>query len=125
MRAMTLRFMMPQPGQHIQRLRRVYREFTDQHGRRFGAQADMASNQPIGEFAPLGCDPPWMPPMQYAKFRRDGDLQFQWDYETMASELAVHATAYFQNAITFAREHNNPEPEMGGPVHPTIRIVLG
>lgn len=113
----------PQPGQSLQRARRVWRIFTDQHGRRFGAQADMANNQPIGEFQPQGFNPPWLPPMFYAKFRQEGDLEFRWDYTTLATEWADGAAAYYRDAINFAMEHNKPVPEPGGPVDRSIRVT--
>lgn len=122
--------MMIQPGQHLQRLQRVEREFTDEHGRKFFAWADKASNQPIGEFQPMGFDPPWLPPMRYVQFRRDGDLHFVWQYETLAAEYADAAQRYYQEAITMAMEKNitnwdGSEIEIGGPVPMKIRIVLG
>ncbi len=113
----------PQPGQSLQRARRVWRIFTDQHGRKFGAQAEMMTNQPIGEFQPQGFNPPWLPSMMYAKFQQDGDLEFRWDYTTLAREWADNAAAYYQDAINFAIEHNKPVPEPGGPVDRTIRIT--
>ena len=121
---------MVQPGEHLQRLQRTGREFTDQHGRKFFAWADKASNQPIGEFQPMGFQPPWLPPMRYAQFRRDGDLHFVWQYETLATEYADAAQRYYQEAITMAMEKNitnrdGSEIEIGGPVPMKIRIVLG
>lgn len=115
----------PQPGQSLQRLRRVWRVFTDQHGRRFGAQAEMSTNQPIGEFQPQGFMPPWLPPMRFAKWREVGDLEFRWDYQTYAEELGGMTAAYYQDAVKFAIENNKPEPEVGGPVDRSIRYVLG
>lgn len=113
------------PGQSLQRIRRAYREFTDQHGRRFGAQADIATSQPMGEFTPLGCNPPWLPPMRYAKFRQDGELHFRWLYEDLAAEWSGITAQYYQDAVKFALEHGKPEPELGGPVDRSIRYVLG
>lgn len=113
------------PGQHLQRIRRTEREFTDQHGRKFFAWADKATNAPIGEFQPMGFQPPWLPPMRFAKFRRDGDLFFAWQYDSMANELAGGSQAYYQEAIEFALQHNKPEPEVGGPVHHSILFAKG
>lgn len=79
----------PQPGQSLQRQKRTFRVYTDQHGREFEAVADMATNQPIGELNPKGFTPPWLPPMRFAKWRQDGDLQFRWDYDTMANVMAL------------------------------------
>lgn len=117
---------MVQPGEHLQRLQRTDREFTDQHGRKFFAWADKSTSQPIGEFQPMGFQPPWLPSMRYAKFRRDGDLHFVWQYHSLASELADATQRYYQEAILFALEKNIlPEPEVGGPVAPKIRMVFG
>lgn len=115
----------PQPGQSLQRERRAWREFTDEHGRRFGAFSDIATSQPIGELTPLGCNPPWLPPMRFAKWKKVGDLHFTWDYDTMAAELGGDTAQYYQDAVKFAVENNKPEPEVGGPVDRTIRYVLG
>jgi hypothetical protein len=115
----------PQPGQSLQRQRRVWRVFTDQHGRKFGAQADMATNQPIAEFQPQGFMPPWLPPMRFAKWHAVGDLDFRWDYETMAAELGGITAQYYQDAVKFAIENNKPEPDVGAPVDRSIRYVLG
>lgn len=121
---MTTPIMLP-PGQSLQRIRRTLRTFTDQNNRQFEAQSDIATSQPIGEFTPRGCNPPWLPPMRYAKWRADGDLAFRWDYEGMANELAGITAQYYEDAVKFALEHNKPEPEIGGPVDRSIRSVLG
>ena len=113
------------PGQSLQRKSRVYRTYTDQHGRKFGAVADAMNNQPIGEFTPLGCNPPWLPPMRFAIFTDDGSLDFRWAYEIMAAELAAGTAEYYQDAVKFAIENNKPEPDVGGPVDRSIRYVLG
>ena len=113
------------PGQSLQRQARVYRTYTDQHGRKFGAVADARNNQPIGEFTPLGCNPPWLPPMRFAVFTDDGSLDFRWAYEIMAAELAAGTAEYYQDAVKFAIENNKPEPDVGGPVDRSIRYVLG
>lgn len=117
--------MMLAPGQSLQRIRRALRVYTDQHGRQMEAQADIATSQPIGEFRPLGCNPPWLPPMRYAKFRADGELTFRWAYEELAAEWSGITAQYYEDAIKFALEHNKPQPEIGGPVDRSIRYVLG
>lgn len=114
-----------QPGESLQRNARVWRIFTDQHGRKFGAESDIATSQPIGELMPQGFCPPWQPPMRFATWRRVGELDFRWDYETMAAELSGVTAEYYQDAVKFAIENNKPEPEIGGPVDRTIRYVLG
>lgn len=115
------------PGQSLQRMRRTQREFTDQHGRKFFAWADLATNAPIGEFQPMGFMPPWMPAMRYAKFIKDGDLHFVWQYATLAADLSEMATAYYNEVIQFATDKDKDEwvPEMGGTVHPRMRHVFG
>lgn len=115
----------PQPGQSLQRERRTYREYRDQHGRVFASQADALTGMPIGELMPQGFTPPWQPPMRFAKFAKINDLTFRWDYETMANELAGDTDQYYRDAIIFAIENNKPEPEVGGPVDRSIRFVLG
>lgn len=119
------------PGDHLQRMQTVYRIFTDQHGRKFGAQSDFRNQQPKEELRPVNDDPtnqftpPWLPPMQYAKFRPDGSLTFRWDYNTMATDLSEMSVDYYQRAMEFALEHNKPEPELGGPIDRSIRFLLG
>jgi hypothetical protein len=113
------------PGQHLQRIRRVSRTFTDHHGRHFYAEADAASNQPIGELQPIDSCPPWRPPMRFAKFKRDGDLNFTWDYQSMADELAAEVASYYEAVTKFALEHNLPEPEIGGVVDRRLQAIYG
>jgi hypothetical protein len=72
---------------------RVFREFTDQHGRVFEAWSDMATNQPIGELNPKGFSPPWLPPMRFAAWQRVGDLHFRWEYQKMSAELGGDTAA--------------------------------
>lgn len=115
----------PQPGESIQRMRRDYRQFTDQHNRIFGAQAEIATSQPIGELMPEGFSPPWLPPMRFAKWAKTGHLHFRWDYATMAAELAGDTSTYYQDAGRMATEKGETEPEIGGPVPRWIRNVLG
>lgn len=117
------------PGESLQRLARVYREYTDQHGREFTAQADVRTNQPIGELTPQNdgpnaFSPPWLPPMRFAKFRKDGELKFRWDYNTMANELAGDTANYYTDARKIAIREKLPIPEVGGMVDPLIRDVL-
>ena len=119
------------PGESLQRKQTTYRIFTDQHGRRFAAQSDIRNQQPKEELRPVNDDPkhafspPWLPPMRFAKFTDDGSLTFRWDYGTMATELSGDTADYYQHATEFALEHNKPEPELGGPVHRSIRLILG
>src|SRR5689334_11451746 len=116
----------PQPGQSLQRMRRVWRIFTDQHGRKFGAQADMATNSPIAEFQPQGFMPPWLPPMRYAIFAQTGDLEFRWDYDTLATEWSGGTAQYYEEAGKLALQMPGdiPVPEIGGEVDRRIRLVL-
>lgn len=113
------------PGQHVQRMQTVYREFTDQHGRVFGAQCDIRNQHPKEELKPVGFAPPWLPPMRFARFAADGSLRFAWDYVTMATELSGDAASYYQEVSEFAIDQGMPLPEMGGPVDKKIRLVKG
>lgn len=112
-----------QPGESLQRKARVWRIFTDQHGRTFGAQADVSTNQPIGELMPQGFSPPWLPPMRFAKWRREGELEFRWDYETMAAELSGGIAEYYAEVSNFMTDHMPHEaiPEIGEPVPGRVR----
>lgn len=118
-------FGVSQPGSHLQRERRVAREFTDQHGRTFYAEADAMTNQPIGDLVCTSHRPPWVPPMRFAKFAKDGDLKFTWDYEVMIDELAGLVAGYYEEATKFALEHNIETPEVGGVIDRRIRSVFG
>lgn len=116
-----------QPGQHLQRQQRGYTEaFTDQHGRHFGAHFDRGNLKPIGEFTPIGHNPPWLPPMRFIVWASDG-FDFRWDYETMANELAADAAAYYDDVAKFMLDHlpNETVPEVGDPVPKRVRQVLG
>ncbi|HEX7123823.1 MAG TPA: hypothetical protein VF178_15710 [Gemmatimonadaceae bacterium] len=117
----------PQPGQSLQRARRAWRIYTDQHGRRFGAQAEMATNAPIGEFQPQGFNPPWLPTMRYAKFAQTGDLEFRWDYDAVAEDWSAQAASYYDEAIKLALQLPGDirVPEVGGEVDRRIRAIAG
>lgn len=114
-----------EPGQSLQRLARSGRFYTDNHGRKFFAMADNATQQPIEEMRPFGFTPPWTPPMRFAKFEKDGELHFRWDYQSMADELSADIAAYYEQATKFALEHNLPVPEVGGVVDRRISAVFG
>lgn len=122
---------LPQPGQSLQRQRRVWRIFTDQHGRRFGAQADMGNNQPIGEFQPQSVNgftiAPWYPAMPYAKFAQEGDLEFRWDYTRLAEEWSGGTASYYEEAGKLALQipGDVPVPEVGGQVDRRIKLIMG
>lgn len=122
---MTAPMQIMNPGESLQRNRRSPRHYTDQHGRVFYATADGISQQPIGELQPVGFRPPWQPPMRFAKWRRDGDLNFRWDYQSMADELSADVAAYYEQATKFALEHNLPVPDVGGVVDRRISAVFG
>lgn len=113
------------PGDSLQRMRRASRQYTDERGRLFYAEADAISQQPIGEMRPVGWVAPWLPPQRFAKFRRDGELSFRWDYQSMADELAADVAAYYEQATKFALEHNLPVPDVGGIVDRRIAAVFG
>lgn len=113
------------PGQSLQRERRSGRFFTDQHGRQFYAEADALSQQPIGEMRPHGWKAEWLPASRFAKFRRDGDLHFEWQYHVMADELSADVASYYEAATKFALEHNLPVPDVGGVVDRRISAVFG
>lgn len=114
-----------EPGHSLQRDRRSGRFFTDQHGRQFYAEADALSQQPIGEMRPHGWKAEWLPASRFAKFRRDGDLHFEWQYHVMADELSADVASYYEAATKFALEHNLPVPEVGGVVDRRISAVFG
>lgn len=113
------------PGDHLQRMRRSGRFFTDQHGRQFYAEADALSQQPIGELRPHGWKAEWLPASRFAKFRKDGDLHFEWQYHVMADELSADVASYYEAATKFALEHNLPVPDVGGVVDRRISAVFG
>jgi hypothetical protein len=117
----------PQPGQSLQRQRRAYRIYTDQHGRKFGAWADKGNNAPIEEMRPQGFNPPWLPSQTYAKFAQDGDLDFRWDYDRMAEEWSSQVASYYEEAGKLALQipGDVPFPEIGDVVDRRIRLILG
>lgn len=118
---------LPQPGQNLQRMKRAWRVFTDQHGRRFGAVVDRGNNAPIGEFQPQGFIPPWLPTMRYAKWAEEGDLEFRWDYDAVAEDWSSQAASYYDEAVKLALQlpGDVPIPDVGGEVDRRIRAVLG
>lgn len=121
---MTL-FNIPQPGSHLQREARVSREYTDQHGIKYYSEADAVTQQPIGELQPIDRTLPFQPPMRFAKFKKRGDLNFVWDYDTMARECGDLVAQYYNDAIRYAQDKNIEVPEPGGPIHHRIRAELG
>lgn len=121
----------PQPGTSLQRERRAFRIFTDQHGRRFGATVDKPTNAPIAEFQPqsergFGIAP-WYPSMFYAKFQTTGDMEFRWDYLALADEWSGGTASYYDEAVKLALQlpGDIPVPEVGGPIDRRIRSILG
>lgn len=117
------------PGQHIQRLQTAWTdEFTDQFGRRYAANYDTRNMRPKEELRPMGFNPPWLPPMKYIAWERDGGFRFRWDFVTMANDLTDDATAYYASVFEFMMEYmpGVEPPELGDPV-PTkvLRSPLG
>jgi hypothetical protein len=116
---MTAPIGMTQPGESLQRARRGWTdEFTDDHGRKFAAQYELANGRPIGELQPVGFAPPWLPPMRFIVWERPGGFRFRWDYATMANELAEQADAFYTEVVQFMLEHMRDErvPEVGEPI---------
>jgi hypothetical protein len=116
------------PGESLQRLRRGYHDaFTDQHGRQFAAQYDLGNQRPIGELAPVGFNPPWLPPMRFIRWERPGSFRFRWDYQSMAAELSGDTAEFYQNVAVFITDHMPHEtvPEFGEPIPPKVRRILG
>lgn len=116
---------LPRPGEALQRLKMVYRIFTDQHGRKFGALADIGNNRPIEELRPIGCMPPWLPLMRFIRWDEDHQLTFRWDYRTIAAELSAYTATWYGNAQKMALKEHLPIPEVGGEVDPLIKNVFG
>jgi hypothetical protein len=120
--------MMVQPGQHLQRLRRDWTDmYTDQHGRRFCANYDKENLAPVEELRPVDFDPPWLPPMRFAKFAKNQSFKFAWDYASMSEELGQATAVYYDEAVKVALSipGDVPVPEPGGPVDRRIRAMLG
>jgi len=93
---------MPGPGDSIQRLQTVYRIYTDQHGRKWEAQADIRNNRPKEDLRPLGCTPPWWPPMRFIWWDGDQQLTFRWAYRQLANELSSYTAQWYSNARKMA-----------------------
>lgn len=125
---MTAPLGMTQPGEHLQRTKRGWTdEFTDQHGRKFSAQYYLENGRPVEELRPVGCSPPWLPPMRFIQWERHGGFRFRWDYETMANELAEGADQFYTEVVQFMLEHmpNEPVPEVGEPIPARVRRFVG
>lgn len=116
---------MPGPGDSIQRLQTVYRVLTDQHGRKWEAQCDIRNNRPKEEMRPLGCMPPWWPPMRFIWWDGEQQLTFRWAYRQLANELSSQTATWYSNARKMAVKEKLPIPEVGGDVHQLIRDVFG
>lgn len=115
------------PGQHIQRLQRGWTdEFTDQHGRRFSAQYELASSRPIGELTPVGFQPPWVPPMSAIRWERHGGFRFRWDYETVARQFADGSEQFYTEVMEFMMAHMPTEaiPEVDEPIPAKARRLF-
>jgi hypothetical protein len=117
------------PGESIQRNQRDYtEEWTDNHGRRFGAWYDTRTMRPIGELAPAdGWTPPWLPPQRFIRWKSRMGFAFSWDYDTMAAELAGQTAEYYADVTKFMVEHMpaSEPPKIGQPVNSRVRQVLG
>lgn len=108
-----------------QRDRRVRRQFTDQHGRKFFAWADKDNQRPIGEFQCLTHRPPWTPSMFYIAWAEKDGLDFQWEYETLAEELAVFSAMYYEEASKLARFLHVDIPKIGEPPVEEVLAICG
>jgi len=117
------------PGESIQRKARGWSDdFTDQHGRRFAAQYDLANSRPIGELAPVGHNPPWLPPMRFIVWERaEGGFRFRWDYATMANDLSGDSAEFYARVGEFMGEHmpGVEWPEVGEPIPNKVLRILG
>lgn len=118
-----------QPGESLQRLQTEWTdEFQDQFGRHYAANYDIRNMRPKEELRPVGFIAPWLPPMRYTVWERQGGFKFRWDFETMANDLSGDATAYYAQVFEFMMEHmpGVEPPELGEPV-PTkvIRSPIG
>lgn len=113
-----------------QRDRRVRRFFTDREGRRWFAWADKENQRPIGEFVLADQSgrfqtPPWIPPMSYIRWRDHDALDFAWDYERLADELASVTAEFYGEAMKCARAIKVDIPEIGGPLAPELLGIMG
>lgn len=118
-----------QPGESLQRIQTEWTdEFEDQFGRKFAANYDIRNMRPKEELRPVGFTPPWLPPMRYIVWERQGGFKFRWDLETMANDLSGDSTAYYAQVFEFMMEHmpGVDVPEVGEPV-PTkvLRSPIG
>ncbi len=117
-------------GNQAQRDKRVWcgpghGPFTDQHGREFEAQADLKNMRPTEEMRCTSHNPPWLPPMRFAKFPNDLSRAFRWDYDAMASELSGMTAAWYANARKAAIKEHWDLPEVGGVVSQELKDIFG
>ena len=113
-----------------QRDQRVKRFYTDQLGRRFFAWADKDNQRPIGEFVLADrtgrfVTPPWLPPMAYIDWPDADTLDFQWRFESLASELAGYTSEWYSHAQQLAEVAHIPIPDVGGDCHPKLIGLMG
>ncbi len=114
------------PGSSKQREARAYtKEFRDQHARRFASTYEKINQRPVGEMQPEGFAPPWLPPQRFMKWEAEGSFRFDWDYLSMANELASETASKYEEYAVFAIENKMEVPEIGGPVAPLIRRICG
>jgi hypothetical protein len=108
-----------------QRDRRVRRTFTDNHGRKFFAWADKDNQRPIGEFQCTTHRPPWTPSMFYIAWLEKDGLDFRWEYEKLAEELAVFTAMYYEEASKLARFLHVDIPKVGEPPVEEVLAICG
>ena len=112
-------------GEQSQRKYAVYRIFTDQHGRKWEAQANVMNQRPMEDLRCINAKPFWQPPMRFIEWRDHGQLEFAWNYRKMAHELSIHTNHWYANARKMALKEHLPIPEIGGEVHQLIKDVFG
>lgn len=100
-----------------------YRILQDQHGRRWGANIDLAANDAIGVWKPIGWSAPWYPDVESVRMRTDeetGQSRVHIDYDKMAIERKF---AYDEWIKVRDRHGHALHGERYDPSKPTLQVL--
>jgi hypothetical protein len=114
------------PEGYQQKARR-YQQYTDQHGRRWGAVIEIKTGHPCGPWEPK-FDAPWLPATEYLRIRPDHEAQ-PWavviDYDTAIADLKEAKHRFDQLCIARGIELHGDRFDETAPVSNAVKQIVG
>lgn len=110
----------PDDQSHTRRFGYLY----DNHGRKFSANLDLKTGQPVGEGPrPVGWKAPWLPSQEWARYDSNDPTRFRWDYEGLLAQRMEAHELYESEYRQYAVSHGwDPSDEAKRPI---IESVVG